>query len=247
MTGKRNTCLPLLLLGTLFLSSLFFLFSGSNAAADVFRWVDEDGVTHFTDTPKHKGYRVFIKEKRSYRSSSKKSSGRAYAGRETRFTDRDTYDNIIREAAETYGLEFALVKAVIKVESNFNPRARSPKGARGLMQVMPFNYSNLGIDDPYNPRDSIMGGSRYLSQMMNNYGGDVDLALAAYNAGPGAVDSCGRRIPSIPETRSYVSRVKEIYNIYAARQANSDAAVFRADGSAVKTGETTLADTRTYQ
>lgn len=246
MTEKRTTLLVLLLSGIAFVSVLILFCPVSHADDNIYTWVDDRGTRHFSNSPDHKDARIYIKAKRTgvaRRGSGSKS--RSYARRSTRFTDRDTYDNIIKEAAEVYGLEFALVKAVIKVESNFNPRARSPKGARGLMQVMPFNFNRLGIYDPYDPRDSIMGGSKYLSEMLSIYDGDLDLALAAYNAGPGTVDSCGRRVPSIPETRSYVSRVKDAYNYYVARQTDSDAAVFRADGSPV--AGSTMADVRAYR
>ncbi len=206
------------------------------ALADVYRWVDGDGVMHFTDTPKHKGYKVFIRDRSSRR------RGRAQASaRSSRFTDRDTYDNIIRDAAEAYNLDFSLIKAVISVESGFNPRAVSPKGARGLMQVMPSNFASLGIDDPYDPRENIMGGSKYLARMLATFNNDLDLALAAYNAGPGAVSSAGWRIPDIPETQSYVRRVRSVYVAYQDRQ-GGQTATFRADGSPVAAPETTLAD-----
>lgn len=120
------------------------------------------------------------------------------------------YDDIIREAAAKYNLDPALIKAVIKKESSFNPRAGSSAGARGLMQLMPGTFREMGGRNAMDPRDNIMAGAKYLSQMLRQHNGDMSLALAAYNAGPGNVRKHGG-IPPFRETRNYVATVMRDY------------------------------------
>ena len=119
----------------------------------------------------------------------------------------------ILHAARTYQLDPNFIKAVIKTESNFNPYARSPKGAQGLMQLMPGTARDMNVQDAYDPRQNIMGGARYLRQMLNQFGGDMTLSLAAYNAGPNRVAPIWA-VPNIPETRNYVARVMQHYHAY---------------------------------
>jgi len=118
-----------------------------------------------------------------------------------------SYDQLIREISGRHRVEYALVKAVIKTESNFNPRAVSPKGARGLMQLMPATARLHNVRNMFSPRDNIEGGVKHLRMLLDYYSGNVSLALAAYNAGIGAVDRYGRRVPPYRETREYVPRV----------------------------------------
>jgi soluble lytic murein transglycosylase len=117
------------------------------------------------------------------------------------------YDDLVVTHATLNGLRPELVRAVIQVESGFNPRARSPKGAMGLMQLMPATARTLGVDNPYDPEDNIRGGTKYLRMLLDRYQGDERLALAGYNAGPGAVDRYGRNVPPYRETRDYVRKV----------------------------------------
>ena len=116
------------------------------------------------------------------------------------------YDYLITEAAQKYDVDVDLIRAVIRAESNFNPRASSPVGAQGLMQLMPALQTDFGIKDAFDPRQNVMGGVRYLRKLLDMHGGNVALALASYNAGPGNVARYGG-IPPFRETRGYVKKI----------------------------------------
>lgn len=163
-------------------------------------YVDGAGVIHFTNVPTSSvsDYRIFVKErtKRGYYSPSS-----------------DKYDRLIKQAARRHGLAFPLLKAIIRAESGFNPRAVSKKGALGLMQIMPENVRRLNIADPFDPAENIMGGARYFKEMLDRFGGKLSLSLAAYNAGPTAVEQY-QRIPPYRETENYVEKVLKFYYAY---------------------------------
>lgn len=116
------------------------------------------------------------------------------------------YEGLIHEAADRYRLEPALIRAVIQTESAFDPLAVSSAGAQGLMQLMPALAEELGVVDAFDPRENIMAGTRYLSALLGDHGGNLELALASYNAGPGAVERYGG-IPPFEETQQYVRRI----------------------------------------
>jgi hypothetical protein len=132
--------------------------------------------------------------------------------------DSSAYDSLIKQAARRHQVPEGLIKAVIQVESNFNPRATSPVGAMGLMQLMPGTAQDLGVHCAYNPGENIEGGTRYLRDLLDRYGGNVPMALAAYNWGPGNLDR-GHSLPR--ETRNYLESVGRLYPI---RQASRTAA-----------------------
>lgn len=120
-------------------------------------------------------------------------------------------DAIFAEAAETYGVPLNLLKAMGKAESGFNPNAVSPAGAQGVMQLMPATAKSLGVEDPFDARSNIMGGAKYISEKLKQYNGNIDLALAAYNAGSGNVAKYGG-VPPFAETKNYIARIKGYMN-----------------------------------
>jgi len=126
------------------------------------------------------------------------------------FLDRDGAEKLVREAAERHKVDPALVRAVIETESNWNPAARSHKGAVGLMQLIPTTAMRFGVNNAYSPRENVDAGVKYLKMLLERYHGNLDLALAAYNAGEGAVDRA-HGVPAFRETQSYVRKVQDAY------------------------------------
>ncbi len=179
------------------------IFCPLDSTADIYRYIDRNGVVHFTNTPTEPGYVLYMKEKQE----------NAGGGNTTVVYDSDAYDAIIKSAGSIYGVDFFLIKAVIRAESGFDPQAVSKKGAKGLMQIMPENFQSLSIDDPFDPAQNILGGTCYLKKMMDRYDNNLTLALAAYNAGPTAVDKY-RKIPPYEETQTYVRKVMTFYSEY---------------------------------
>jgi soluble lytic murein transglycosylase len=187
------------LFGIFFLALFFSLVVALPVQADIYRYIDKNGVMHFTNTPtsSNQNYRIFVKEKT----------------RVTRWYSSEKYDELISDASERTGVAFPLLKAIIKAESDFDPYAVSKKGATGLMQIMPQNFKPLGIEDPFDPWQNINAGARYFKQMYDRFKGKLALSLAAYNAGPTAVDRY-KTIPPYEETEEYVRRVMKYYYNY---------------------------------
>lgn len=187
-----------LLLFVTFCSVIVFFLVVSNSYSDIYRYTDHQGVIHFTNVPTSSKYELYIKE-RPERSSNIYSTNR--------------YDDMITIASKKHGVSFSLLKAVIKTESDFNPWAVSRVGAKGLMQIMPENIKTLNIKDPFDPWENIMGGTRYLKQLIKRFDGKLPLALAAYNAGPTTVEQY-KRIPPFKETENYVKKVMKYYSVF---------------------------------
>ena len=174
------------------------------ASAETYRLVETDGTVHFTNTPTDPQYR-----RMGFTSGTER--GWLQLPLALPLGDLAPFAREIREAAERYGVEEALIKAVIRVESGFNSRAVSPKGARGLMQLMPGTASILGVRNSFDPRQNIDGGVRHLRGLIDRFGNDLKLALAAYNAGEQAVVTHGG-IPPYRETRDYVTRILGLFS-----------------------------------
>ena len=178
----------------------------SLSPADIYVYRDNRGIVHFTNAPTKPVYRPFLILQR-------------YMGR-LRGKESVKFDQLIAAACQRYGVEFALVKAVIKAESAFDPSALSPAGARGLMQLMPATAAQHGVGDVHNPQSNIEGGVRHLRLLLNRFRGDLSLTLAAYNAGPETVDRYNG-IPPYAETQTYVQRVLQYRESYRRRSVDA--------------------------
>jgi len=168
--------------------------------ADIYMYIDDNGVMHFTNAPtsnQHE-YKVYIKERTSI---------------STRFQATDKYDKLISNASKEFDLDSRLLKAMIKAESDFDPRAISRKGAMGLMQIMPENFEMLNLENPFDPWQNIRAGAQYFKKLYKRFNGKLALSLAAYNAGPTAVDRY-KNIPPYQETEEYVRRVLRYYRTF---------------------------------
>ncbi len=196
MGGRRFKFVQIVFLGTLFT----LMAAVSSVHADIYMYIDANGVMHFTNAPtsNEHDYKVYLKERASV-------SGN--------FHSTSKYDHFISDAAEQTGVDFPLLKAMIKAESDFNPRAVSRKGAMGLMQIMPENFKMLDLNNPLDPWENIKAGARYFQQLYKRFNGQLALSLAAYNAGPTAVDHY-KSIPPYQETEEYVRRVLRYYRTF---------------------------------
>ncbi|MGB3096843.1 MAG: lytic transglycosylase domain-containing protein [Candidatus Deferrimicrobiaceae bacterium] len=179
-----------------------FLLCPTVISADIYRHVDKDGVVHFTNTPDGFEGELYLRE------APKRPPRRKSSGMDNRW---------MMEYAERYSrannLSPALIKAIIRAESDGERFAESPKGAQGVMQLMPFTARRMNVSDPFDPIENIEGGVKYLKELLGTFGGNLVHAVAAYNAGPNAVKKYGG-IPPYKETRLYVKRVMNYYRQY---------------------------------
>jgi soluble lytic murein transglycosylase-like protein len=184
--------------------ALILVLTAPVCRADIYKYVDAEGVIHLTNVPTEPDipYVLVMREKRVI----------IQLGGEV-----SLYDDLITRTSEKYRVDPALVKAVIKAESNFNHKAVSPVGARGLMQLMPATAASLQVKDSFHPENNIDGGVRYLRYLMNLFNGNLPLVLAAYNAGENAVIRYNYSIPPYRETQTYVKRVLSYLDNYSQR------------------------------
>jgi len=169
----------------------------------IYGYVDESGVFHFTNIKpaNNKKYRVIVPD-----------SPKPALGFYAKTVNTDQYDSLIKQHSFNHGVDPTLVKAVMKAESNFNSQAVSPKGAQGLMQLMPDTARHMSVYDPFDPDDNIRGGTKYLRLLDDTFQGNLELILAAYNAGPNRVKEHNMNVPPFEETRNFIKRVKHFYN-----------------------------------
>lgn len=170
------------------------------SAADIYQFIDENGVTHISNVPNDSRYRLWWRE--------------AMPGQRGEELTPPSVESLILKAADQYNVESGLLKAVIKAESDFNHLAVSRKGAMGLMQLMPATADRYRVSRSFDPWSNIEGGARYLRDLLDLFGGSLELALAAYHAGEGAVARYNNQVPPYQETRSYIQRVKRYLKKY---------------------------------
>lgn len=176
------------------------------SSAGIYRYVDEKGVIHFTNCPKDPKFKLYLREGRE--------DGEEIRGLSFQYVrDSTHYDPFISEFSRKYQVDFALIKAMIRAESGFNPLAVSRKGAKGLMQLMPETALRMNVSNVFNPKENIEGGVRYLRYLLSLFNNDLRLSLAAYNAGENLVSGLSS-IPPYRETVDYVQKVLNYYQSY---------------------------------
>lgn len=180
----------------------FFLTSPSSAG--IYRYEDPNGVIHFTNCPRDPKFKLYIRESKD----DVENGNRFFSAK-----DSNQYDSLISEFSKKYQVDFALIKAIIRAESGFNPLAVSKKGAKGLMQLMPATASRVNVSDIFSPRENIEGGVKYFKHLLSLFNDDLRLSLAAYNAGENVVAEV-RSIPPYRETVDYVKKVLSYYQSY---------------------------------
>ena len=174
----------------------FLSLTSTPLRAEIYRYVDKNGVWHFTNIKTDRRYTIFI-------SNTRKTPAEYIR----------EFSGIIKQASKRFGIDAHFIKAIIKAESGFDHKAISSKGAQGLMQLMPGTADDMAVEDPFDPEENIFGGTRYFSLLLKRFKNDKILALAAYNAGPEAVES-HTGVPPFPETKAFVERVMDYYETY---------------------------------
>lgn len=182
------------------------------ACADIYAYTDSAGVSHLTNSPDHEGYVLIVK-------AADASSLSATSGQASSLIGKSKTENTppqllaqIEQSAQSNQIQSELIHAVMQVESAYRIRAKSNKGAQGLMQLMPQTAKRFGVKNVYDPAQNIEGGAKYLKQLLTLFNNDIRLTLAAYNAGENAVIKYGYKIPPYKETQAYVPKVLKIYN-----------------------------------
>jgi len=220
--AKKHAYLAVSTVLSLILSATFV----PAVSADIYKYVDSEGIVHFSNEPVPKVSQQVVKESSAARAAkggpvltpttklasygkndNAKAAPAVYKAPEDNFGEEVPYADIIYAKCDKYGVEPGLVKSIIKAESAFHADAVSPKGAKGLMQLMPATASDMGVYDIFSPEQNIDGGVKYLKYLLDTFGGDVELSVAAYNCGQGKVIRNGMCVPEIPETKNYVKKV----------------------------------------
>ncbi|MGZ8155446.1 MAG: lytic transglycosylase domain-containing protein [Burkholderiales bacterium] len=208
-----------------FFGLVLFALASAPCLADIFGYVDEEGRAHFSDVRLDERYTLFIRETPRVEevvlapppAEAQLEIIRTSVAGMPLSQARKNYASMISRVAREQKVDAALLHAVVTVESGYNPRAKSPRGATGLMQLMPDTARQYGVNNILDPLENLRGGARYLRALLSMFDNNVKLAIAAYNAGEGAVMRAGRAIPNFPETRAYVPRVLKFYEQYRGR------------------------------
>ena len=190
---------------------LLLLALAATARADIYSYVDSRGIPHFSNVPDNKHYRPILSAQRSPQAALSASAQASLV-----LAGRQHFSPLVAAAARTYQVDAALLHAVITAESGYKATAVSHKGAVGLMQLMPKTARRFGVADSFDPEQNIRGGTQYLSYLLQLFGNNLELAIAAYNAGEEAVISHGYSVPPYRETQGYVPKVLNLHRQYRA-------------------------------
>jgi soluble lytic murein transglycosylase-like protein len=214
------------------LAGLVVFAPGGEARADIYSWTDGDGVVHYTNIrPRGAGKKKWKKVMDEAPARGSKAAAKRGAcercdvvpssdSSPERFT---RYDEYILEASDLYKIPVALIRAVIKVESDYDPQVVSSMGAKGLMQLMPDVEKDMGVSQVFDPRENILGGTRLLRWLANRYDGDLVLTIAGYHAGAGSLKKYGNTVPPYKNTRKYLKMVLDRYHEYKEKEAAAEA------------------------